>query len=218
MPKAQIICALQQKGGAGKSTLISCLAGVMAEDGAKVIIIDTDPQKSCVEWAEERELDNLDVIEHLSEDTLFDLIDKLESKYDAIFIDTAGYDSRMATYAIQASNLLLIPSGGSKKDIKGAARTWKHAYQLTKRNQVAPEIKIVIWKVKKGTNVLDHAKNSLKDSGLPVLPTIVPSLIGFDVISWNGGLPEGPARATVNEFVAALQLEGLLSFYKERAA
>jgi len=215
MSETQIICALQQKGGAGKSTLLSCLAGVMAEDGAQVVIIDTDPQKSCVEWAEERELDNLDVIEHLNEDSLFDLIDKLEHLYDVILIDTAGYDSRMATYAIQASDLLLIPSGGSKKDIKGAARTWKHAHQLTRRNQVVPEIKIVIWKVKKGTNVLAHAKDSLRASDLPVLATIVPSLIGFDVISWNGGLPEGSARATVNEFVAALQLEGLLNFYKK---
>ncbi|WP_020592828.1 AAA family ATPase [Kiloniella laminariae] len=215
---AQIITALQQKGGAGKSTMISCLAAVMAEDGARVVIIDTDQQKSCMEWAEERELPNLDVVSHLSEDTLFDLVEKLEKSYDVILIDTAGYDSRMATYAIQISNLLLIPSGGSKKDIKGAARTWLHANNLTKRNKEAPEIKIVIWKVKKGTNVLAHAKNSLIESELPVLPTIVPALIGFDVISWNGGLPEGSARAAVNEFVASLQIEGHLKYYVKGAA
>ncbi|WP_282610875.1 ParA family protein [Pelagibius sp. Alg239-R121] len=215
---AQIITAVQQKGGAGKSTMISCLAAAMSDDGAKVLIIDTDPQESCVEWAEQNEVSNLDVVPHHKEDSVFDLIDKLESRYDVILVDTAGYDSRMATYAIQASDLILIPSGGSKKDIMGAARTWLHANNLTKRNREAPEVKIVLWKVKPGTNVLSNAKESLEKSGLPVLSAIVPNLTGFDEISWTGGLPDGKARQSVKQFLASLQLGKHLQFYERKAA
>jgi chromosome partitioning protein len=215
---AQIITAVQQKGGAGKSTMVSCLAAAMCEDGAKVLIIDTDPQQSCVEWSDQNERENLDVVAHDKEDSIFDLIDKLESRYDVIFVDTAGYDSRMATYAIQVSNLILIPSGGSKKDIMGAARTWVHAENLTKRNKEIPDIRIVLWKVKPGTNVLSNAKESLEKSGLPVLNAIVPNLTGFDEISWTGGLPEGKAYQHVKQFLAALQIGNLLKFYNKRAA
>lgn len=215
---AQIITTIQQKGGAGKSTMACCLAAVVANDGAKVLIIDTDPQQSCVEWSEQKEVESLDVVAHQDEDTIFALIDKLENQYDVIIIDTAGYDARMATYAIQTSNLILIPSGGSKKDIMGAARTWLHATNITKRNKVTPEIRIVLWKVKPGTNVLANAKESIIKSELPLLSTTVPNLTGFDEISWTGGLPEGKAYQSVQQFVASLQIENLIEYYNKEVA
>lgn len=209
----QITSVIQQKGGAGKSTLVACLGGYMATDNAKVLIIDTDPQRSCVDWAEEQEIPNLDVIEHLAEDTLLDLIEKVEDGYDLILIDTAGYDSRMASYVIQASDLILIPCRGSKRDVKGAARTWKHTKTLTSRNREVPEIRIALWNVNTTTNVYKHARAALETAELPVLDGSTPTLTGFDVMSWNGGLPSGSARSALNEFVAGLQIGGLLDFY-----
>ncbi|MEP3246742.1 MAG: ParA family protein [Sneathiella sp.] len=215
---AQIITAVQQKGGAGKSTMVSCLAAAISNDGAKILIIDTDPQQSCIEWAEQNELKNLDVVAHDKEDSIFELIEKLEVSYDIIFIDTAGYDSRMATYAIQASDLILIPSGGSKKDIMGAGRTLLHAKALTKRNKIVPEIRIVLWKVKPGTNVLANAKESIEKSGMPLVSAVIPNLTGFDEISWTGGLPTGKALKSVHQFVASLQIDNLITYYSRKAA
>lgn len=210
---AQIITVVQQKGGAGKSTLIASLGGSMANDGARVLLIDTDPQQSCLEWAQEEELENLDVLDHLAEDSLLDVIEKVNDTYDTILIDTAGYDSRMATYAIQASDLILIPCRGSKKDVLGGARTWKHANTLTKNNRHTPEIRLVLWNVNIHTNVYEHARTALKEAGLPVLQGSVPTLTGFDVMSWNGGLPSGKAQSALREFIATLQIENLISYY-----
>jgi len=212
----QIITVLQQKGGAGKSTLIASLAGFMANDGARVLIIDTDPQRSCVEWAAEQDIAKLDVLEHLSEDTLLEVIEKIEDQYHAIFIDTAGYDSRMATYAVHASDVILIPCRGSKKDVMGAARTWKHAATLTKRQKHLPEIRIVLWNVNTKTSVFEHARKALQEAALPVLHGSTPTLTGFDVMSWNGGLPTGKAATALNRFIASLQIEGLLAFYDKK--
>lgn len=210
---AQRIAAVQQKGGAGKSTMLACLAGHMASDRAKVLIIDTDPQRSCVEWAEEHELQNLDVVSHLAEDTLLELIDNVDSQYDIILIDTAGYDSRMATYVIQASDLILIPTGGSKKDVLGAVRTWKHATTLTAKYREPPKVRIALWNVNRTTNVFQHARNALEKAKLPLLKGATASLTGFNVMSWNGGLPSGTASVAIKSFVAALQLEELIAFY-----
>lgn len=210
---AQIIAAVQEKGGAGKSTLLACLAGHMALDRAKVLIIDTDPQRSCVDWAEEQEIANLDVVSHLAEDTLQDLIKQLEGRYDLILIDTAGYDSRMAAYVIQASDLVIIPTGGSKKEIMGAARTWKHATTLTEKFREPPKVRIVLWNINTTTNVFKHARVALERAQLPVLQGATPSLTGFDVMSWNGGLPSGRASVAIKSFVASLQIAELLDFY-----
>lgn len=211
---AQIISAIQQKGGSGKSTMLSSLAGWMAQRGTKTLVIDTDPQQSCVEWAEEQELENIDVLPHPDEDTFFDILKATNKKYDVILIDTAGYDSRMATYAIQASDLILIPCKGSKKDVMGAARTWKHATALTERNKQQPDVRIVLWNVNTTTAVFGHAKAALKEAQLPLLAQAVPTLTGFDVMSWNGGLPNGKAASALNSFVASLQIENLLEPYK----
>ena len=47
----QVISAVQQKGAAGKTTLLAALASLMAADGARVAVIDTDPQGHLEAWA-----------------------------------------------------------------------------------------------------------------------------------------------------------------------
>lgn len=216
MAKAQIISALQKKGGAYKSTMIQCIAACMGRDGAKVLIIDTDhDQYSCIDWSKEQDIENVDTLQHNDEDTLIEIISKLSDNYDAIFIDTGGYDSRMATYAIQASDLILIPSGGSKSNIRGAAKTWHHADTSTNKYAHPPTIRLVMWGIKKQTEVYKHAKQTLIDAKLPVLSFHVGNYTGFEAMSWNGGLPNGVAKMALNEFMASLQMENLIDFYRQ---
>jgi len=72
--------------------------------------------------------------------------------------------------------------------------------------------------VNKNTAVFKHAQQMLKESQMPLLSVAVPSLTGFDVISWNGGMPEGKAKQALNGFVAALQMEAFLPYYEIESA
>ena len=54
---AQVISVVQEKGGAGKTTLLTALASLMVEDGARVAVIDTDPQRHLEAWAKKDETD-----------------------------------------------------------------------------------------------------------------------------------------------------------------
>ena len=49
-----IIALLNQKGGAGKSTLARHLAGGWASQGRRVILIDAVPQGPALDWSERR--------------------------------------------------------------------------------------------------------------------------------------------------------------------
>ena len=215
MAQAQIISAIQRKGGACKSTMLQCIAARMGRDGAKALIIDTDPQASCVEWAGEQDIENVDTLAHLDEDTVLDVIERVRGEYDIILIDTAGYDSRMASYVIAASDLILIPSGGSKSNVMGAARTWKHADISTKNLKKQPLIRVVFWGVKKNSNVYNHAAQAMSAAEIPVIDCHVGNLVGFEAMSWNGGLPNGTAAIALSQFMATMQEEGLLNFYSE---
>jgi len=212
---AQIISGIQQKGGSCKSTLLQCVGAKLGKSGAKVLIIDTDqPQFSCIEWAAEQDIENVDTLNHTDEDTLLDVIKAVRGDYDVILIDTAGFDSRMASYAIQASDLILIPTGGSKSNVKGAAKTWRHARISTENNKTPPLLRLVVWGVKKSTNVYAHALQTIKDMDIPTVGYHVGNLTGFEAMSWDGGLPSGTAREALNLFMTAMRHEGLIDYYR----
>ncbi|MFL1887601.1 AAA family ATPase, partial [Klebsiella pneumoniae] len=49
-----IISVLNQKGGVGKTTLSVNIAARLAADGARVLLLDADPQGSALDWAAAR--------------------------------------------------------------------------------------------------------------------------------------------------------------------
>ena len=51
----QVIAVLNQKGGAGKTTIATHLARALQLDGADVLLVDSDPQGSARDWAAVRE-------------------------------------------------------------------------------------------------------------------------------------------------------------------
>ena len=44
------VAVLNQKGGAGKTTLATCLARALQLEGARVLLVDSDPQGSARDW------------------------------------------------------------------------------------------------------------------------------------------------------------------------
>ncbi|MBI3275698.1 MAG: ParA family protein, partial [Methylocystis sp.] len=104
------IAFVTQKGGAGKSTLASCIAVAARRAGERVFIIDMDPLQCLVKWSNAN--NNSDVpVEHVPTAKLSKALAALEKKgVTLVVIDAPGDNSEFATAAIRAADLCIIPA------------------------------------------------------------------------------------------------------------
>ena len=116
----QTVSFVQQKGGVGKTTLLVTLTGLMSEDGANVLIIDTDNQKSALKWASKVE-SHVTYADTTDEDVLESTLDKVKTtKTDITLIDTIGANSSLVSYVISQSDLVIIPLDTTETDMECA--------------------------------------------------------------------------------------------------
>lgn len=115
-----IIGLLNQKGGVGKTTLSVALAASLARRGARVLLIDADPQGSALDWAAARDGEPLFSVVGLPRPTVHKEIQEIGRGYDHVVIDGPPRVTDLARSAIMASDVVLIPVQPSPYDIWAA--------------------------------------------------------------------------------------------------
>lgn len=101
------------KGGCGKTTLSTNIAGYLASRGHHVAILDLDRQKSSTQWLAARPFE-LPLIEPF-------LSDKKESAPDWLVIDTpAGLHGKNLEYALKLAQKIVVPIAPSLFDIQAS--------------------------------------------------------------------------------------------------
>src|SRR5665213_331090 len=114
------IAFLSQKGGSGKTTLAVHIAVAAQEDGERVLIIDTDLQKSAAVWSEAR-ASHTPLVAPVATAQL-DHVMKA-ARHDAItlcIIDTAPHAAPDAARVARAADLVLIPCRPTAFDLAAA--------------------------------------------------------------------------------------------------
>ena len=115
MPK--IIALLNQKGGVGKTTLTVHLATALARAGERVLLVDSDPQASALDWSGARSGPALFPVIGLPKASLHKELAALATNYSYVVIDGPPRVYDVARSAIMASDLVLIPVQPSPYDI-----------------------------------------------------------------------------------------------------
>lgn len=116
----KVIALLNQKGGAGKTTLATHLAGELALQGSRVTLLDADPQGSALDWAQRR-LQNrqgrLYSVFGLARDSLHQEAPQIALQTDFVVIDGPPRVAALARSALLAADLVLIPVQPSAYDV-----------------------------------------------------------------------------------------------------
>ena len=116
-----LIGFISQKGGSGKSTLARLLARELAKDAFRVKIADLDTQQTtCTHWAADRAERGL--TPEIQVQPFGNLRTALAEarRFDAYLLDGRPHSSQQTLEIARAADLLLIPTGQTKDDLRPA--------------------------------------------------------------------------------------------------
>ncbi|AYE87976.1 ParA family partition ATPase [Sulfitobacter sp. D7] len=210
---ARIICVAQQKGGAGKTTLVSNLAIAYLAAGKSVGLLDTDPQGSLGKWLDIREeMLGLDPKLKFATATPYGIsraIRTVGNEADVILIDTPPKADSDVRWVLRDSDLVLVPVSASQADV------WATHDVLDLAERAQKPTHIVMNRTRAGTRVGDDVAKSVSELGAERLEaSLANRVIYADALGRGLGVVEakksGPAadevRALAQEVAGILEL------------
>lgn len=187
-----IVAFANPKGGAGKTTSALLLATELAGKGASIALLDADPEKWITQWSElPGKPATIDVINDITEDTIFDRIDEASQKAQFVIIDLEGTASLMVANAIGMADLVVIPTQGSSMDAKGAAKTLrliKNQQRMTRR-EIHHAVLLTRTNAAMTSRSLKNIQEQLTSAGVPVFSASIVERAAFrDLFDYGGSL------------------------------
>lgn len=195
-----IIAVLNQKGGAGKTTICLNLAHALAKKKYKVLLVDSDPQGSARDWAAAREEKSPFNLIALDRPVLHKELPGISDGYDFAIIDGAPGVAELSRSAIIAADFVLIPVQPSPLDVWAVHEVIK----LLEEASIYKDIHAAFIINRKITNtkIGDDVSEVLGSYNYPVLKSYLSQRIVF-ASSLNSGLtvletaPKSPASKEI---------------------
>ncbi len=200
-----VISFLQEKGGAGKTTMATNIACGIKARGLKVVLVDSDPQGSARDWNEENDGTLIPVI-GLDRETLATDIKAVQG-YDIVVIDGAPQLTKMAAAAVKASDVVLIPVQPSPYDVWAS----EPLVDLIKNRQQVmngvPRAAFIISRAIKRSILSREVNEGLSEYKLPVFKSYTTQLVAYPssaskgktVLEMNGSEAAKEINAIVDE-------------------
>ncbi|CAN7436456.1 AAA family ATPase [Pararhizobium sp. LjRoot238] len=187
-----VITFANTKGGAGKTTAALILATEFARNGARVTILDADPQHWISHWHEiSGKIRNIDVISNITMASLQTHIRENRAGTDYFIIDLAGARNTLMATAIGLSDHVMIPIQGCAMDAKGGAQVLELLCHLQEKAGIRINHSVVLTRVNSvvTTRALQVVKQLLAERSVPVLNTPIIERAAFrDIFDCGGTL------------------------------
>jgi len=164
------IAVLNSKGGAGKTTVATCLARALEDDGSRVLLVDSDPQASARDWHGVSP-DNATTVVGLDRAGSLRSLPDMQGRYDWTVIDGAGRYERITADAVAAADLVLIPVQPSPYDIWAVTDLLDLISQRQSITGRGPVAGAVIARAVPGTVMDREILDALQELGLEAMDT-----------------------------------------------
>lgn len=193
-----IIAVCHQKGGAGKTTLATCLGAELERLGFSTLLVDADPQQTACTWRAFAKAENpLPTVLAMSQPNLHEAgqLDRVAENFDFTLIDCPPgiATNPIARSALVASDLMLIPSRPNAADL------WALEGLLTLLQQargINPDVEplLVLNQMPTNNSKGAHAgaralREMAEDSNIQVLKTVVHQRVDFQNAMLSGSYP-----------------------------
>jgi chromosome partitioning protein len=196
-----VITFAQQKGGAGKTTVLAHLAAAWAEAGRSVAIIDLDPQRSLTRWAGLREDPAITVVESKDYRAGSDMKTARRS-FDFVLVDCPGAASSLLDAAIRESDLVIAPCQPSVMDI------WALDTVLAAARKAKRPLRILLNRVPARLGSLEEVLSALGENRALLLASQFGNRNGFSQAMIAGRTaPELARRSTAAAETYGLRAE-----------
>lgn len=167
-----VISLLNQKGGVGKTTLAINIAGTLAKQKRRVLVIDADPQGSALDWLGCREEDPIFTVVGMPNATIHKQIRDLRKDFDRIIIDAPGRLEAVMRSIIMASGVVAIPVQPSPYDVWAAKDVLDLIEEATVYNEKLKVVFVVNRKIV-NTAIGRDVVAALSEYDVPVLKTAI---------------------------------------------
>jgi chromosome partitioning protein len=164
------VMVMNSKGGCGKSTIATNVAGYFATKGSKVALADYDPQRSSLDWLEIRPADLPRII---GIDAVNEGLRGVPRDTDVLVIDAPArtHGSEM-NELVRRAETILVPVMPSPIDMKACAHFLAELLELGKVQREQARLGLIANRVRENTLIFDELESYLGKLKVPYLSAL----------------------------------------------
>jgi chromosome partitioning protein len=167
-----VIALLHSKGGVSKTTSAIHIARELQKRKYRVLLVDSDPQRSALDWSSATEGEYFSVI-GMDRPVLEAEVLKLAPDYDWIIIDGAAKVEKMLLSAIKAADLVIMPIRPSALDIWPLVDLVEMIKTRQDLTDGRPSAAFLIGQAVKGTILGKDVIEAVQQYDIPIFNTMI---------------------------------------------
>lgn len=171
-----ILAVINQKGGAGKTTLAVHTACYLADQGRRVAFIDNDPQQSASRWISAAAPD-MPLFSITDARELVEKIQVLDRQHDFVVCDGSPRLNDQTHVLMYFAARILIPVLPSALDVQATIETKQAIDKVAEARRTDgladPVVRLILNKVRTVSEQAKLVRKVLRDMGLPMAQNVI---------------------------------------------